>query len=144
MVGERVQAPLEVVAADILEQLPERVVGGPLLGAQRGDEAKDRRSLGAAAGGGVALEPLDLHVEVPALPERVGEPLDLGQRAPEGRAGKARLEDLERGAQAAGGDARVVERLDVIQGEHLVLAREHLFGAHGDRLGRHRGIRVTR
>jgi len=139
-IGEVVQATLEIIAADVVQELGKCVVRGALLGTKRLDESEHGGPLGATAFGRVALEPVDLHVEVSTLAKRVGKPLDLRESAPERRTREAGFEDLERGTQPARRDARVVERLDVVECEHVVLAREDLFGTHGDGLRRHRGV----
>ena len=115
-----------------------------LLDANPRDEAGDA----PAVGGGEVLRELlqrgDRHVRVAALPERVGDGLDLAQRLLVLGLGKARLEDLEGRPEAAAGHAHVVDPLDVVGVEDVPGMIGELAGPDGDDLCRRRGVRLFR
>ena len=90
------------------------------------------------------LQRRDRHVRVAALAERVGDRLDLAQSLLVLGLGKARLEDLEGGPEAAARHAHVVHPLDVLDVEHVPGVIRQLARADGDHLGRRGGVRLFR
>ena len=133
--GERSEPAAQIGFLDLGQRGGQRLVAGALLRADTLGEDLDPRAVGLLDGQRELLELGQVHVGVAALPERVGQRLDVGEDVVQRLAREAWLVDLEHGAQPPGGDAHVVDALDVGGVEHAFGMIEELLGAHGDRAG---------
>ena len=117
--------PCVAVAAKCLDQFGARL---RVLALELRDQRRDRGGLGPRHPRAQRREVLQLHVEVAHGAEPLRAPAQLLPRV-EQRRGDHLVEDAQRGAQAARGDAHVVELLDVLAESGAALAHEEVAGA---------------